>query len=223
MKIETVKTALGEIEYSITGKGKPILFMHGGHSNCRETLFHKGFDLTKYQLITPSRPGYGNTPMSHHDTAKNAADLIISLLDYLNLDKVMVYAISAGGLTAIEIAGNYPQKVEKLILASAVTKKWLNNDDKVYKTAKIMFDPKMEKITWAMVRLASRLFPRIIANNFYPQFSSNPPHKLADQDIRELLAAFKHYNSRSGFINDIDQDVEKRFDFENHLSYAYHS
>ena len=129
MKGETIKTDKGQIEYSIVGEGTPVLFLHGGHSNCRETLFHKGFDTSKYQLITPSRPGYGNTPLNNNNTPKKAANLIITLLDHLNIKKVIVYAVSAGGLTSIEMAGNYPDRVEKLILASAVTKKWLDKNE----------------------------------------------------------------------------------------------
>ena len=75
--------------------------MHGGHSNCHETLCHKGFDLEKFQLITPSRPGYGKTPLTNNRTPKQAADLILELLKCLSVDNTIVYGISAGGLTAI--------------------------------------------------------------------------------------------------------------------------
>ena len=57
MEIKIIETDKGQIEYSIVGKGIPVLFLHGGHSNCRETLFHKGCNTNKYLLITPSRPG----------------------------------------------------------------------------------------------------------------------------------------------------------------------
>lgn len=207
MEKETVKTTQGQIEFSIRGKGKPILLLHGGHSNCQETLFHKGFDTGKYQLITPSRPGYGNTPLDNNNTPEKAANLIISLLNHLNINKVVVYAVSAGGLTSIEIAGNYPDRVEKLILASAVTKKWLNQEGDVYKTAKLLFNPKTEKVVWGMVRFFSKLFPRMIANNFYPQFSSKKPHKLSEYDIKELLNTFKHYHSKVGFMSDIEHNI----------------
>ncbi len=63
MKIERIETEKGQIEYSITGKGRPVLFINGGHTNCKTTLCYKGFDLGKFQLITPSRPGYGDTPL----------------------------------------------------------------------------------------------------------------------------------------------------------------
>jgi len=207
MKFETIKTDKRKIEYSIVGEGTPVLFLHGGHSNCRETLFHKGFDTSKYQLITPSRPGYGNTPLNNNNTPKKAANLIISLLDHLNIKKVIAYAVSAGGLTSIEMAGNYPDRVEKLILASAVTKKWLDKDGHVYKTAKRLFNPKSEKVVWSMIRFFSKIFPRMIANNFYHQFSSNKTHQLSEYDMKELLNTFKHYHSKLGFISDIEHDI----------------
>ncbi|MEZ4906448.1 MAG: hypothetical protein R2771_02125 [Saprospiraceae bacterium] len=40
----TIESPKGQIEYTIYGKGDTIIFIHGGHSNCDETLFHKGFD-----------------------------------------------------------------------------------------------------------------------------------------------------------------------------------
>jgi pimeloyl-ACP methyl ester carboxylesterase len=144
----------------------------------------------------------------NNTTAKKTADLIVKLLDYLRIEKVILYAISAGGLTAIELAGNYPKRVEKLILASAVSKNWLEKNGKVYKTAKQLFNPKTERIVWGMIRLFSGVFPKMIANNFYPQFSKNKPHKLEKSDINELLSTFKHFNSKSGFMSDIEQDVE---------------
>ena len=208
MEIKLVDTEKGQVEYSIVGKGKPVLYLHGGHSNCKETLFHKGFDTNKFQLITPSRPGYGKTPLDNKFTPRKTADLVIALLDYLKIDKVVLYAISAGGLTSIELASRYPERVDKLILASAVSKKWLDKDGQVYKTAKKLFNPKIEKIVWSLIRIFSGIFTKMIANNFYPQFSKNKLHKLEKSDIKELLSTFKHFNSKSGFMSDIEHDVE---------------
>lgn len=207
MRSKIIDTRLGEIEYQSVGKGIPVLFVHGGHSNSNETLCHKGFELEKFQLITPSRPGYGKTPLKGNRTPKQAADLIVQLLEHLSIDKVIVYGISAGGLTAIELASNYPDRVSKLILASAISKKWLDNQGKIYKTAKNIFNPRMEKIVWGMVRFFSRIFPNMIAKNFYPQFSTNTKHKLKKSDVKELISTMKHYNSKNGFLNDIDQYI----------------
>lgn len=207
MNSTTINRRLGAIEYRSVGKGTPIVFIHGGHSNCYETLSHKGFDLEKFQLITPSRPGYGRTPINGNQTPKQAADLITELLDSLSIEKAIIYGISAGGLTAIEVAANYPDKVEKLILASAISRKWLDENGKIYKTAQIIFNPKIEGFTWGMVRFFARIMPTMIAKSFYPQFSKNPINKLKREDINELISAISHYSSKSGFLNDIDQKI----------------
>lgn len=210
MNSQLINTRLGDIEYRSIGNGVPVVFIHGGHSNCHETLSHKGFDLSKFQLITPSRPGYGKTPLNGNQTPKDAADLIAELLKYLAIDKAIVFGISAGGLTAIELAANHSDRVHKLILASAISKKWLNKDEKVYKAAQVIFNPKIERVTWCMVRFFSGIIPRMIANSFYPQFSSYPPHKLTSKSIRELISAMKYYRSKKGFLNDIDQVIDKK-------------
>lgn len=207
MNSKVINTRFGDIEYCSIGKGIPIIFVHGGHSNCNETLCHKGFDLGKFQLIIPSRPGYGKTPLNGNRTPKQAADLIVGLLEYLSIDNIIVYGISAGGLTAIELASNYPDKVNKLILASAISKKWLDEQGKIYKTAKKMFNPKKEKFIWGMVRFFSRIFPKMIAKSYYSQFSKNPVRKLKLDDIQELISTMKYYNSKTGFLNDIDQNI----------------
>jgi len=124
-------------------------------------------------------------------------------------DKVVLYAISAGGLPSIELTSMYPEIVEKLILASAVSKKWLDNDGPVYKTAKKLFNPKTEKIVWGSIRFFSGIFPKMIANDFYLQFSKNSPHQLEKNDIKDLLSTIKQYNSKTGFMSDIDHDVEQ--------------
>lgn len=208
MTNKVITTKLGKIEYSSSGIGQPILFVHGGHSNSNEKLSHKGFDLKKYQLIIPSRPGYGQTPLNDHKTPRKAADLFKELLDEINIDKVVVYGISAGGLTAIELAANYPERIHKLVLASAVSKRWLDKDHRTYKMAQIFFNPKFQKLTWIMVRLFSILLPNLIAKNFLPQFSKKINPNIESNDVKELISAFKKYDSGEGFINDLEQIID---------------
>ncbi|MFS4467559.1 alpha/beta fold hydrolase [Maribacter sp. 2210JD10-5] len=206
--IHIKNTALGKIEYSIQGNGQPILFLHGGHSNCKEFLIHKGFDPKDFCLITPSRPGYGNTPLKDNCTPKRAADLMIALLDELQLDRVVVYAVSAAGPTAIALAANYPERVLKLVLASAVTKKWLSKNELTYKMAQWLFHPNLQGMTWGMIRFFSRLMPNTIAKSFYQQFTKNKAHKISKDEVSELLATLRHYRSQKGFLCDIDHIIE---------------
>lgn len=208
MNASILDTNLGRIEYTSVGKGIPVLFLHGGHSNCHEKLSHKGIDLGRFQLITPSRPGYGKTPLGENRSPYQTADLIAELLKHLDLKEVVVYGVSAGWLTAIALASHHPDRVGKLILASAVSQNWLDKKDKIYKSAKIIFHPLVEKLTWGMVRFFSKLFPKLIANSFYPQFSTRPMTKLKGEDVKELISSLNKYNSGRGFVNDIDQEMD---------------
>lgn len=208
MKNYILTTKLGDIEYTSIGKGIPIVFIHGGHSNCFDSLCYRGFDLDKFNLITPSRPGYGNTPLNGNSSPQKTAELIMELVNHLSLNKIIIYGVSAGGLTAITLAAEYPEIVHKLILASAVSKKWLDKTGEIYKTALKIFNPKMEKLTWAVVKLFSKMLPQMIAKSFYPQFSNKPPHRLEKKDVCDLCNVFSHYNSKDGFINDINQNID---------------
>lgn len=60
-----------------------------------------------------------------------------------------------------------------------------------------------------MIQSLSGIFPGMIARNFYPQFSTDPAHSLDKEDVKELLATFKYYGSKSGFMADIDHDIDE--------------
>jgi len=68
----------GFIEYRIIGQGPTLLVLNGGHTNCDSPLGHEQFLLRQgYQLIIPSRPGYGKTPSSTSNTAEAFADALL--------------------------------------------------------------------------------------------------------------------------------------------------
>lgn len=209
MSCKLIHIGSATVEYSISGAGRPVLVLHGGHSNCREKLCQKGIDLKRSKLIIPSRPGYGHTTLTRYENPGAAAELMILLLDALGIAEVAVYGISAGGPTAIELAGKYPQRVKKLILASAVTKPWLQTHDPIYRAGKILFHPWVEKHTWSMINGLAKLSPRLIAQSFLTQFSTKPGVQLDQTSLRELLATLQAYRSGRGFINDLDQRIER--------------
>ena len=205
-----IETSRGKIEYNLLGNGKPILIVVGGHTNCRETIFHKGLDPNKFCFLTPSRPGYGLTPLTDQNkTPKGTSDLFVALLDELNIQKTIVVGISAGGLTALEIAANYPDRVESLILMSALTKKWFVETDKVYKGAKKIFAPRIERCTWFFYRLFFRLFPKAMTRTMFKQLSKYRPVEFTEGEFQELKQMTLIMRSYKGFDNDLDQSIDQ--------------
>ncbi len=205
-----VETNNGFVEYCMIGEGKPIVFIHGGHSNCNESIYYKGLDQNQFRFLTPSRPGYGNTPLTNiNKTPQGTADLFIALLDELKIEKAIIVGISAGGLTALEMASNYPDRVEKLILMSALTKKWFTEKDKTYLKSKRLFDPKVEKITWSLYRIFFKLFPNFMSKTMFKELSKYRPIEYEKDEIDELRKMTLNMRSGKGFSNDLDQTIDQ--------------
>jgi pimeloyl-ACP methyl ester carboxylesterase len=210
MTTSQIETSKGKVEYTFFGNGRPMLIVVGGHTNCKETIFHKGLDPDKFCFVTPSRPGYGLTPLTDQNkTPKGTSDLFVALLDELHIQKTIVVGISAGGLTAIEMAANYPDRVENLILMSALTKKWFVRTDKVYKGAKKIFAPKIEPFTWFFYRLFFRLFPNLMTKTMFKQISTFRPVQFTKDEFKELKQMTLIMRSYKGFDNDLDQNIDQ--------------
>ncbi|QNL52178.1 alpha/beta hydrolase [Olivibacter sp. SDN3] len=210
MATSVIKTDKGMIEFTLRGRGKAVLIIPGGHIDCRETIFQKGLDPNNYCFITPSRPGYGKTPLTDFNkTSKGTADLLITLLDKLKITKATVIGISAGGLTSLEIAANYPDRIERLVLMSALTKKWFVETDKTYKGGKKIFAPKIEWITWELYRLFFRIFPKMMTKTMFRELSKYRPVDFTKDEMRELKGMTMKMRSSQGFSNDLDQSIDQ--------------
>lgn len=200
----------GRLEFADEGQGRPILFLHGGHANAGDRLWHKGFDPNRFRLLTPSRPGYGQSPLPRPFSAADTAGLMAELLDALNIREVIVVGISAGGYTALEMAARHPQKVTKLLLLSAVVHTWLTPADDRYRKAQRLFRPGLEKLTWAALKTALQLAPHRLAARMFGEFSTLTPGELDETDVLDLRDMLMRQSSGAGFLNDLAQQPPGR-------------
>lgn len=116
-----VETSYGFIEYADRGVGPVILSVHGGPGGFDQGLgMAEVFRKNGYRIIAVSRPGYLNTPPLHEETPEAQAKLLVSLLDALHLDQVILLNASAGGPSAYMLAQNYPDRVKALISIDSV-------------------------------------------------------------------------------------------------------
>ncbi|MFI2128697.1 alpha/beta fold hydrolase [Lysinibacillus fusiformis] len=206
-KIEIFSIGGISIEYSIIGKGEPIFVLHGGHSNCREEFGYRALVENGFSVITPSRPGYGRTSKEMGKSLSVACEYYSELLCYLNIRKVHLLAISAGGPSGIYFAARYPEKVCSFTLQSAVTKEWLTPKKKEYKAAKLLFHPDTEKYTWKLISVLNNVFPRFIFKLMFSSFSklkySEAREKFCKEDIEAIRKMNNRQRSGNGFLIDI--------------------
>jgi len=107
------------INYKVEGQGEPLVMLMGlsaalGAWSSQVPLLKK-----YYKVIRLDNRGAGKSdkPAGPY-TTKMMADDTVGLMDRLGIEKANFMGVSMGGMIAQEIAINYPQRVNKLILAS---------------------------------------------------------------------------------------------------------
>ncbi len=120
---QVLVTENGEIEYGIDGEGSPVLLIHGaGGGYDQGLLMGQAFLGSGFQFIAVSRFGYLGSPLAEDATVEKQALLYADLLNHLDVEKAIVFGVSAGGPSAVQFAHDYPEKSNALILASAVSR-----------------------------------------------------------------------------------------------------
>ena len=205
MKSKIAQTSKGPIEYTLLGSGPTVLVCHGTSSNCFSTELAGTLQEAGFRVITPSRPGYGRTPLEVGRTAAQAAEALVALLDSLQVQTCSVLAISGGGPTGIALAAGYPQRVKRLILTAAVSRPEDRPNEPGYKNQSAFYGP-MHAVTWGMLGLMSRLSPRSMARQTLAIFSTHDPEdgmrKLSETSIKEIAHFYQGRSSRQGALND---------------------
>ncbi|MDO3677800.1 alpha/beta fold hydrolase [Paenibacillus ehimensis] len=197
------------LEYSVTGEGEPILVMHGGHSNCYEEFGYAALIRQGYCLITPSRAGYGGTSKALGASLTRACRAYNDLLDRLQLGKVHLLAVSAGGPSGIRFASLFPDRIRTFTLQCAVTKAWLTPQDKEYRVSRLLFRPPAEKAVWKLLGRLNNGFPRFVFRQMAPSFSTLTRSEIAANTGEGDWEAFRRMNNRQrsghGFFIDLSQ------------------
>lgn len=203
-------TASGPIEYTLQGKGPVVLICHGTSSDCFSVEGSAPLLEAGFAVLTPSRPGYGRTPLTVGASAAQAAEAMVALLECLGIKTCAVKAISGGGPTGIALAANHPERVRRLALVAAITKPEGRLDEPAYQSQKAFYGP-LHGIFWNMLGLISRLSPSGMAKQTMTIFSTHDPEdvfrQLTPEDIEAICRFYQHRSSRPGAMNDLTHTV----------------
>ncbi len=210
MKSEIARLPQGPIEYTLAGAGPVVLVCHGTSSNCFSSAETAPLVAAGFSVLTPSRPGYGQTPLETGRSAAQAAQAIVALLDCLQIPICSVLAISGGGPTGVALAANFLKRVTHLVLTAAVTRPENRPSEASYKNQTAFYGP-MHNLTWGMLGLMSRLSPRSMAGQTLALFSTHDPSdgisRLSAEDIKRIARFYQGRSSRHGALNDATHTV----------------
>jgi pimeloyl-ACP methyl ester carboxylesterase len=150
------------ISYQVEGEGDPLVMIMGfagGRSGwTRQIRFFRKY----YRVITFDSRGAGRSdkPPGPYST-RMMADDTVKLMYILGIEKAHIIGLSMGGMIAQELAINYPNRVMKLVLASAYACQDETSGDIAQQARFLQLTP--EKRVGAMVSLAfNRPFYRFV-------------------------------------------------------------
>lgn len=111
--------------YEIHGTGTPLVLLHGGGSTI-STSFARILPALAgtHQVIAIELQAHGHTgDRNAPETFEQDANDVTELLRQLNIPKADILGFSNGGQTALEMGIRHPDRVRKLIIASAFYKR----------------------------------------------------------------------------------------------------
>jgi pimeloyl-ACP methyl ester carboxylesterase len=113
-----------DIDYKIEGRGEPLVMIAGVSSTKEAWLFQSPVFKKHFRVITFDNRGCGKSGKPSVDySIRDMADDTAGLIDYLGFNKAHILGASMGGMIAQELAINYPEKINKLVLCCTFAKR----------------------------------------------------------------------------------------------------
>lgn len=181
-----LQTPFGPIEYAEAGEalGPPVLVIHGAGGG-----FDQGLDVAAglvqrgFRVIAISRFGYLRTPLPNDASPEAQADAHAAVLDALHIPRCVVFAVSAGGPSAMQLTLRHPGRVTALILMAAAAYAPPAKDGAAPKrmsalgAAVMNLTLQSDFLFWLALRLAPRAMTRMILGT--------PPELVARADAAD--------------------------------------
>jgi pimeloyl-ACP methyl ester carboxylesterase len=209
-----IETKCGKIEIDLTeGEGPVLMGLHGGLGGIDQCRAAIDFAAKDFRLLSLSRPGFLGTPLESGKSLEEQADLFAAALDELGIDKVAVFSISAGGLTAYTFAARHPERVWALITADSISGYYDMPETAGPVTQMIFLSDPGQKILQKMTKAKPDAFIKEIFKSeaYYTkeQMKKHLDFVLNDPYARDFVTAFMNtmypYKPRkAGTMNDID-------------------
>jgi len=109
-----------QLWYADFGKGKPVVFLHGGLGNSDYWGNQVRALSSQYRIITVDTRGHGRSTRDERPYGYQLlADDVAALLDYLKIPKAAIVGWSDGAIVGIDLALRYPAKITKVFAFAA--------------------------------------------------------------------------------------------------------
>ncbi|GAA1956668.1 alpha/beta hydrolase [Amycolatopsis minnesotensis] len=107
-----------KVQYEVYGDpaGSPVLWFHGGGSSRLEgAILHVPANHHGLRLIALDRPGVGGSDPHPNRSVRGYATDIAEILDELSIERASVGGLSNGGMYAMAVASQLPDRVHRVV------------------------------------------------------------------------------------------------------------
>ena len=108
-----------EIHYQVAGAGDPLVLIHGLSGSCRWWSRNVADLARSFRVYVVDLVGFGNSRNGHPFVLAEAAQYLAGWMRQIGIARACVLGHSMGGFIAAELAADYPEQVERLILVDA--------------------------------------------------------------------------------------------------------
>lgn len=109
-----------KIWYSVFGRGKPVILLHGGLANSNYWGHLVPALSNRYQVIVMDSRGHGG---STRDSEPISYDLmasdVLAVMDFIKIEKAAIIGWSDGAIIGLDIAINHPARLTRLFAFAA--------------------------------------------------------------------------------------------------------
>jgi len=111
-------------------KEKPsILLMHGsGLTHIVWSLHEQFYASQGFNILSVDLPGHGNSEGPSLKSIEEISDWVKSLMNVLDIKKIIIIGHSQGSLVGIDFASRYPNLINSLVLVAGCYKMPVNQD-----------------------------------------------------------------------------------------------
>lgn len=159
--------------YTDQGAGTPVVWIHGFPLSSR--VFQRQLEIPGVRHVMPDLPGFGR---SAHDpgiaTVDDYARRVRTLVDELDLQRVVFAGLSMGGYVCFALARIAAERMEGLILID---------------TRETADTPEARKDRFATIEKVSRQGGSVVADSMLPKMlTRSAPPELVD-DVRTIMTS----------------------------------
>lgn len=109
-----------QMYYEIHGDGTPLILLHGGLGNTGDWENQLSVFAEHYKVIVLDSRGCGRSTYSEQPLSYSLmASDVIALMDYLRIKQANILGWSDGGIIALDLAINHPDRLIKVIAYGA--------------------------------------------------------------------------------------------------------